>query len=182
MQKETNHRTSAPEHNQSMHTWQDSMHDTHDKPKWLKILFQLFVVNYRNAWTDCLANEQLEKANDFLWINALEPYSEAVIMDAGMQAMKHYAYPPSIQQFLEIAVAVNRNKRLDENTTRILDDQNRYHNPVPPSSLSAEYMANNSPSGDDPYKLLFAKHKGRALGEKVISQIKTDLAKKMVRQ
>lgn len=160
-----------------MTTWQDSMHD--EKPRWLKMLFHLFVVNYKNLWTDSLQHEALEKAQEFLWSSSLRGVPEEIVMEAGLKAIQTYSFPPSIQQFLEITSAMQRNKRMDNTAQKVLTSDQKYSR-GPVSPLLAEYMEKNPRQAEDPFKALFAKYSGQELGTEVLKEIKKQLGSKHV--
>jgi len=144
------------------------------EPRWLKMLFRLFAVNYKTLWTDALLDEKMREANDFLWTHTFKDYAEDVIMAAAMSAIKTYHYPPSIQQFSEIVSSLNRNKNMDVDARKRITGTVT-HNTHPPSPLVAEYMAKHPPMADDSFKQLFSKYQGEELGRQVIMEIKRKL-------
>lgn len=118
----------------------------------------------------------MDSANSFLWQNALKNYPEPTIFEAAQKVIETYHYPPSIQQFLEVAKAIERNRRLDETSVRKLSAESAgYVNPHRVSPLIEEYMAKNPLKADDPFKLIFEKYTGRERGSKVLGEIKRQL-------
>lgn len=65
---------------------------------------------YRNLWTDAFYDDAMHDANDRIWSNALKHLDEEIILQAGQEAISRCKYPPSIQEFLEIATLLQRNK------------------------------------------------------------------------
>lgn len=149
-----------------------------DNPRWLAMLFNLFMANYKSRWSDFIQSEALKKANEFMWLSALKGFDENLIMNTAMEVIKHYDYPPSIQQFLSVLTAKQRNESLETNSKRLLGGGNFSHSISPPSPLLAEYMRKNPLKIDDPFKSLFERYKGEELGTKVIEEIKRRLGGK----
>lgn len=145
------------------------------KPKWLGMLFRLFTVNYKGLWTNSLCDEKMHEANEFLWLTSLKDYSEEVIMLAAMEAIKAYHYPPSIQQFLEIAKAIFRNQKMDKDSRLLLSYEPAKSESAPASPLLVEYMRTHALPENDPFKMLCSRYKGTELGHKIIEEIKKKL-------
>ena len=109
----------------------------------LVMLFRLFTLNYKALWTDNLQEPAMRKANNFLWNECFKGYPEQIITEAGMQAVKTYHYPPSIQQFLEIVRAISRHERMENASKQRLLGNDGQHRSPHVSPLLAEYMRKN---------------------------------------
>jgi hypothetical protein len=144
------------------------------RPKWLIMLFRLFAVNYKNLWTYSLKNPDMERANDFLWMNALKDFSEEIIMQSALKAIEIYEKPPHINQFLEIAIGMKRHIRLQENAKKQLDYDVKH---TPPSPLLAKYMAEH-PLDENEVKQLISRYSGKELSSKIIEQMMRKIGKK----
>lgn len=147
-------------------------------PKWLTALFRLFSINYKATWNDSIADPTMANANKVMWQTCLKDIPEDVISEAGMKCITAYHYPPSIQQFLEIANTISRNRRMERSGERVIGHQS--HTTAPPSPLLAEYMATHPLPPDDPFKLLYERYSGIELGEKVMALIKARLINKNI--
>lgn len=99
-----------------------------DIPEWLKKVFLIFTVNYKNLWTDSFLDEQICLGNDILWLKSLKGYSPHIILKAAEQAIKVHKYPPSIAEFIELATALQREenyemKRKEYEKNRLLEKE-----------------------------------------------------------
>jgi len=99
----------------------------------------MFAVNYRQLWTDPLHTEQMRQATNCLWLNALQGFSKETVLKAGEQAIKTLKYPPTIAQFLEIAIPLRRHENFDK---EIIERQkNRLLEKKPNKEIAKKYMA-----------------------------------------
>ncbi len=106
-----------------------------------------------------------------LWHHKLKGLRPGVIREAGLKAIDQCTYPPSPKDFMEIAQTIMRNTRFEESTTKALEGSTS----APPSPLLAEYMRNNPPKADDPFKKIFAESHGEERGNRVLAEINKQL-------
>lgn len=141
------------------------------------MLFNLLAITYKNLWMDALQDDAIEEATAFIWITGLKGFSENLILDAAMECIKTYHFPPSIQQFLEIANQASKNKKMEENADNVLKYQ-RFSDRSPPSPLLQECMDTHPLKPDDPFKKIFAETAGKERGRAVMQEICRQLRSK----
>lgn len=144
-----------------------------NKPNWLKQLFRLFAITYKNLWSDVLYSEQLEEANAVIWMKVLENFPEEIIMKAGLESIKHYHFPPSPQQFLELANATLRHKTLEDVSKQIEHHPYRKDAPCP---LLTEWLAKHPINSNERIRNLYQefRHDPNKLGQVMMEEIKNN--------
>lgn len=115
-------------------------------PSSLVLLFNLFEANYKNLWSDYMKTEEETEAMVFLWTTFVGEYSEHIVRQAGLKAIEVYNFPPSMQQFLEIAKGISRGEKMERETNLRLSGGSFSHHVSPPDPKLAEYMANHPES------------------------------------
>lgn len=99
----------------------------------------MFAVNYKNLWNEHLYSEQMRRATDCLWMKALNNFSSEVILKAGEQSIFTFKYPPTISEFLEIAAALQRKEKFDNEM--IEREKNRLLEKQPDREIAKKYIA-----------------------------------------
>lgn len=145
----------------------------------LKKLFYMFGVNYKELWTQPLQGLEEQQANEMMWSFALKDFSEDVILDAGMEAISRFEFPPKVSQIVEIAKAIKRGREPDYRLLMASNPSATHRSP--PSRHLAEYMRKHGiaddASGlknfkDDPvFQELRTHSKGGELGKALVKEI-----------
>lgn len=145
----------------------------------LKKLFYMFAVNYRELWTQPLQELEAQRANEVMWSFALKDFAEEIIMEAALEAIKRFEFPPKVSQMIEIAKAIKRGQEPDYKQLMLDKPQTQHRSP--PSRHLAEYMRKHGiaddASGlkkfkDDPvFQKLRSENKGKSLGYALVSEM-----------
>jgi hypothetical protein len=81
----------------------------------------------------------MRKSTDCLWLNALNNFSREVILKAGEQVILTFKYPPTISDFLEVATALQRKEKFDNEMAE--REKQRLLEKQPNTDIAKKYIA-----------------------------------------
>lgn len=85
-----------------------------------------------------MVTEDLTNAALALWHHHLEKYEPVIIREAALKSLEQFNFPPTPKQFMEIADAMVRNKRMNDDM--VVRDKSRLLEATQPKTLSRETL------------------------------------------